>query len=440
MNHKIYTLILASSFALFLGACSESSSSPDCEEDCMEEMSSSGEESSSSEDGEDLSKSSSSVADVSSSSENFQSSSSSALSSEEKSSSSLGLSSSKEESSSSSVVYLNTTPNLADLETSGDTLFAIFQRQSDDFSAMDKGLLALYNLKSGTLLDTICLQTKNPSAVKVSNGEVYVSTNGEYDQNYNLPADENRGIEKINLKEKTSALWVSGTKLGGGASDFIINKKTGKGYVAVYKSYGNTPLVEVDLSTKATKIIDGIQDASGSLEYDENENLIYVGDRFMDWTTFVMHIGVFSYDGKNLLAISDADPEEEVRMPYSIKSVQGKPYVFVTDFQSGKFYANYQDSESDGVSFWQDSKLATANGKLYLMERNSPSSLAEMDLTNGKPVWQTSLGNGNPYDLVAADEEALWVAFYDIAELRKVSAQNGKTIESISTAEFCMRK
>ena len=44
MNHKIYTLILASSFALFLGACSESSSSPDCEEDCMEEMSSSGEE------------------------------------------------------------------------------------------------------------------------------------------------------------------------------------------------------------------------------------------------------------------------------------------------------------------------------------------------------------------------------------------------------------
>ena len=273
MNHKIYTLILASSFALFLGACSESSSSPDCEEDCMEEMSSSGEESSSSEDGEDLSKSSSSVADVSSSSENFQSSSSSALSSEEKSSSSLGLSSSKEESSSSSVVYLNTTPNLADLETSGDTLFAIFQRQSADFSAMDKGLLALYNLKSGTLLDTICLQTKNPSAVKVSNGEVYVSTNGEYDQNYNLPADENRGIEKINLKEKTSALWVSGTKLGGGASDFIINKKTGKGYVAVYKSYGNTPLVEVDLSTKATKIIDGIQDASGSLEYDENENL-----------------------------------------------------------------------------------------------------------------------------------------------------------------------
>ena len=214
MNHKIYTLILASSFALFLGACSESSSSPDCEEDCMEEMSSSGEESSSSEDGEDLSKSSSSVADVSSSSEIFQSSSS------------LGLSSSKEESSSSSVVYLNTTPNLADLETSGDTLFAIFQRQSDDFSAMDKGLLALYNLKSGTLLDTICLQTKNPSAVKVSNGEVYVSTNGDYDQNYNLPADDNRGIEKINLKEKTSALWVSGTKLGGGASDFIINKKT----------------------------------------------------------------------------------------------------------------------------------------------------------------------------------------------------------------------
>ena len=111
-------------------------------------------------------KSSSSV--VSSSSKGKSSSSVASSSSKPKSSSSESSSSSEPESSSSvqmKITYLANTPFAADLEVSGDTLFAVFQRYevgADGYSAIfnDPGLLAMYKLSDGTLLDTIPLLTK----------------------------------------------------------------------------------------------------------------------------------------------------------------------------------------------------------------------------------------------------------------------------------------
>lgn len=423
MSRKILPLILTAGLTAFFAACDDSSSaaSVECLDDnCLDSSSSVEEEISSSSEKEN--KSSSSVKDEKSSSS-------------EKSDKSSSSSDAPE--SSSSVKYLSTTPNLADLEVSGDTLFAVFQRLNG-YSADQVGLLALYNRSTGELLDTISLATSNPMKIQIANGEVYVCTQGAYDAAYSLPADENRGIEKVNLSKKTSSLYVSGTKLGGGVNDFVINQKTGKAYAVVTSTYGNSPVVEIDLSSKATKKIESIKNAPYSMAYDSKNGLVYFADNYIDYTTYEMHIGVFSYDGTTLTSISDNDPEEEGRPPYNIQVLDGVPYVFVSDYSTGKLYIHYADSESEGVSYYQDSKLAVANGKLYLMERDlANGTLAEINTSTGKPNWQYSIGKGNAYDVVPADAGNLWIALYNVPEIRKVTT-SGKVVTdgAINTEKF----
>ena len=484
MNRKILALLTAASFAMFFSACGDDNSSSStgpsitCEDtdDCLdddenlsstddEEPASSsskkddakssssvkedkGESSSSAKEDKDEDKSSSSTAkEESSSSEKTESSSSENVSSS--SEEAIDSSSSEEPAESSSseevkpVEYANTTPNLADLEVSGDTLFAVFQRSTVNGYSYDfnhNGLLAMYKLSDGTLLDTIQLATKNPSAVKVAGGNVYVATAGAYDASYNLPADENRGIEKVDLSKKTSSLYISGTKLGGGVQDFVVDKKNKKGYAAIYLAYGSVIVAEIDLASGSVKTVSDIKDASGSLEFDEENSTLYISDRFMDWNTGDMHIGVFAYKNGTLTAVSDAEPDEEIRMPYSIKAIKGVPYVFVSDYNTGALYVDYADSESDGTDFFQDSKLAAVNGELFLMERGDAATIAKINTADGSVAWQSIASGKNPYDMVAASSTTAWVAYYGSPALELISTSNGSSVKLIDTKEFCAVK
>lgn len=492
MNRKILALLTAASFAVFFSACGDDSSSSgpnftcDDTENCLdddENLSSSEDEkqssssskkndakssssvkedkTSSSSEAKDDDKSSSSTQEEgksssstakeeSSSSEKAESSSSEAptsSSSETASSSSEAVSSSSEEPAESSsseevkpVEYANTTPNLADLEVSGDTLFAVFQRQNDDYSISHNGLLAMYKLSDGTLLDTIQLATQNPSAVKVAGGNVYVATAGAYDAFYNLPADDKRGIEKVDLKKKTSSLFISATKLGGGVQDFVVDKKNNMGYATVYYGYGSVAVAEINLATGSVMTLPDFADASGSLEFDESTSTLYVGDRFMDWDTGDMHIGVFAYKNGTLTAVSDAEPDEEIRMPYSIKAINSVPYVFVSDFYTGALYVDYADSESDGTDFFQDSRLAAVNGELFLMERGDAATIAKINTADGSATWQSIASGKNPYDMVAASASTAWVAYYGSPVLELISTSNGSSVKLIDTKEFCAVK
>ncbi len=483
MNRKILALLTAASFAMFFSACgddnSSSSSGPEitCEDtdDCLDDdenlSSSEDEEPASSSSKKDDAKSSSSVKgdktsssseakDESSSSGKAESSSSetpTSSSSETVSSSSeeaIDSSSSEEPAESSSseevkpVEYTNTTPNLADLEVSGDTLFAVFQRSTVNGYSYDfnhNGLLAMYKLSDGTLLDTIQLATKNPSAVKVAGGNVYVATAGAYDESYTLAADNNRGIEKVDLSKKTSSLLIAGTKLGGGVNDFVVDAKNNKGYALIYIAYGVTPkIVEVNLSAGSiTKTIgEGeLKDPEGGLEFDATKGILYIGERFLDWNTYEMHNNVYAYDGTTLEYISDADPEfEEMRMPYSIKAINGVPYVFVSDYNTGAFYVDYADSESDGVDFFQDSKLAAVNGELFVMERGDAATIAKINTADGSVAWQSIASGKNPYDMVAASASTAWVAYYGSPVLELISTSNGSSEKIIDTKAFCAVK
>lgn len=483
MNRKILTLLTAASFALFFGACgddnSASSNGPEIScldtDDCLDEdLSSADDEPSSSSSKKGDAKSSSSVKDSkdenkSSSSvkkDNDEGKSSSSETKDDKSSDSKSESSNSKGDSSSSetqesssseasesssseevkpVEYANTTPNLADLEVSGDTLFAVFQRQNSDYSITHNGLLAMYKLSDGTLLDTIQLATKNPSAVKVAGGNVYVATAGAYGAGYSLPADNNRGIEKVDLSKKTSSLFIAGTKLGGGVNDFVVDAKNSKGYTLIYNAYGVTPkIVEINLSAGSVIKTIGeseLKDPEGSLEFDATKGILYIGERFLDWDTFEMHNNVYAYDGTTLEYISDLDPElEEYRQPYSIKAINGVPYVFVSDYHTGALYVDYADSESEGTDFYQDSRLAAVNGELFLMERGDAATIAKINTADGSATWQSIASGKNPYDMVAASASTAWVAYYGSPVLELISTSNGSSVKLIDTKEFCAVK
>lgn len=477
MNKKILTTLAALSFAFYLGACGDdnsSSASIECldNENCLddEDLSSDSDDAKSSSSVKSSKnkssssvkkdeKSSSSEKATSSSSEKKDEKSSSSEKKDDKSSSSIkddnsSSSEKKDEKSSSSekvessssvepkVTYLANTPFAADLEVSGDTLFAVFQRYevgSDGYSAIfnDPGLLAMYKLSDGTLLDTITLVTKNPQAVKVVKGNVYVGTQGEYNASWGIDADENRGIEKVDLKKKKSELWVSGTLLGGGVYMMDVDPISGKAVVAVYKAYQNVPVIEVDLTDKSVKRIDGVVDASGGIYYDRKGELFYIGERgYIDWDTYEMGPMVaYSYNGLKLSALYD---DEMGYQPAGIAVINHEVFVYISDFaNAGKLYwIDGEDISDESIQFSTDAKIVEVNGGLYVMDRKGKGSITKVNTSAKSIAWQKAIESENPYDIVAIDGSTAWVAMYNAAEIRKISLTNGSTISSIDTKEL----
>lgn len=493
MNKKILTTLAALSFAFYLGACGDDNSSSagiECldNENCLddedlssdsddakssssvkssknkssssvkkdEKSSSSEKATSSSSEKKDEKSSSSEKKDDKSSSSTKDDNSSSSEKKDEKSSSSekvesssseapVSSSSAEPESSSSvepKVTYLANTPFAADLEVSGDTLFAVFQRYEvgdDGYTAIfnDPGLLAMYKLSDGTLLDTITLVTKNPQVVKVVNGNVFVGTQGEYNASWGIDADENRGIEKVDLKKKKSELWVSGTLLGGGVYMMDVDPISGKAVVAVYKAYQNVPAAEVDLNDKSVKRIDGVVDASGGIYYDTKGELFYIGDRgSIDYTTFAMTPMVaYSYNGLKLSALYD---DEMGYQPAGIAVINHEVFVYISDYaNAGKLYwIDGEDISDESIQFSTDTKIVEVNGGLYVMDRKGKGSITKVNTSAKSIAWQKAIESENPYDIVAIDGSTAWVAMYNAAEIRKISLTNGSTISSIDTKEL----
>jgi hypothetical protein len=203
-----------------------------------------------------------------------------------------------------------TTPNLVDFEVSGDTLFALFQR-SENYTYPAPGLLALYKLKDGTLLDTIKLAKKNPMAMGFASGKLYVASQGEYNEAYGTDADDKRGIEVVDFAKKKTSVVVDGKKLGGGVYAFAVDPD-GVAYAAVYKSYGTVPLMKVDLSKKSAEKVSGVSDVEGSLVFDDVDGVLYIGDRGTKG-------GLYAYDGKKATKI---DAPKDMLPVYGIALVR----------------------------------------------------------------------------------------------------------------------
>lgn len=202
-----------------------------------------------------------------------------------------------------------TSPYVADIELNDGKLYVLMQRYMLDpatwATTYPKGLLAIYDASTGDLKDTVQLLKKNPTAMTFFDGSLYVASQGEYNAAYGTDADEERGIEKVNLAEKKSELIVSGKTLGGGIYAFAAEH--GIAYAAIYKSYGDVPLAKIDLAAKTASTVEGIADAEGSLAV--KGGVVYVGDRsFGAEKVFVVK------DGK----ASAVETVEGALAPYSI--------------------------------------------------------------------------------------------------------------------------
>lgn len=202
-----------------------------------------------------------------------------------------------------------TSSYVADIELNDGKLYVLMQRYMLDpatwATTYPKGLLAIYDASTGDLKDTVQLLKKNPTAMTFFDGSLYVASQGEYNAAYGTDADEERGIEKVNLAEKKSELIVSGKTLGGGIYAFAAEH--GIAYAAIYKSYGDVPLAKIDLAAKTASTVEGIADAEGSLAV--KGGVVYVGDRsFGAEKVFVVK------DGK----ASAVETVEGALAPYSI--------------------------------------------------------------------------------------------------------------------------
>lgn len=204
-----------------------------------------------------------------------------------------------------------TTPNLVDLEVSGDTLFALFQR-SENYTYPAPGLLAMYKLDNGDLLDTIKLAKKNPTAMGFAGGKLYVASQGEYNESYGTDADEARGIEEIDFSKKSTTLVVSGKKIGGGVYAFAVDSDENVAYAAAYKGYGDVPLMKVDLAKKTAEQVSDVSDVEGSLLFDDVDGVLYIGDRGAKG-------GLFKYDNGK---VSKIESPKDMLPVYSIGIVR----------------------------------------------------------------------------------------------------------------------
>ncbi|MBR2074447.1 MAG: PQQ-binding-like beta-propeller repeat protein [Fibrobacter sp.] len=164
-------------------------------------------------------------------------------------------------------------PYVADIALDDGKLYAVFARY-DAMWMYPNGLLAIYDASTGELQDTIQLLTHNPKNVIVSDGNVFVATQGDYNMNGATDADENRGLEKINLEKKTSTLFVSGQTLGGGI--YQLAAEDGVAYACVLKTWGAQLLVKIDLATGKTETVKGVPDPEFVAVKD---GVVYAADR-----------------------------------------------------------------------------------------------------------------------------------------------------------------
>ena len=190
-------------------------------------------------------------------------------------------------------------PNVVDLEVTGDTLIALFQRMDENWGTPAPGLIALYTLDEGKLLDTIRLAKYNPQTMGFAKGKLYVGSIAGY-------STEDNGIEVVDLAKKKSSVVVDGKKLGGGVFSMALNSDDGIAYVAVYEAWGTITLAQVNLSDKSIKKIKGISNIIGSLAYDSDAETLYIGndDYF------------YSYKGDKVEKVENA--AKDALQPYGI--------------------------------------------------------------------------------------------------------------------------
>jgi len=120
------------------------------------------------------------------------------------------------------------------IKASGDTLLITLQRL-ENWSATKPGLLVRIKASTKTVIDTIQLNFYNPSSSVLSNGKLYASLQGAYNEDYSIDVTKS-GIAVVTLATGISEVLATGTQLGGGAGDIALDEAS---KILYAKSIGN---------------------------------------------------------------------------------------------------------------------------------------------------------------------------------------------------------
>jgi len=283
------------------------------------------------------------------------------------------------------------TLNPSTIKASGDTLLVTLQRL-ENWAATKPGLLVRIKASTKTVIDTIQLNFYNPSSSVLSNGKLYVSLQGAYNEDYSIDVAKS-GIAVVDLATGTSKVLVKGTELGGGAGDIALDEANQILYASVSVSFGNSPVKPIDLAAKTVgDALPNISNASGGLVFDKEGKKLFVGDRSS---------GLIVYDvlANTTTIVDNQDP---LLLPYSLSATNSLLLNFTSDYTTGEL--RWMDLNSTTLSgaltFNQDSKVYATGENIFFFERN-PGTLACISSQNGdvKVITQKRLEADNPYEV-----------------------------------------
>ena len=168
--------------------------------------------------------------------------------------------------------------NAASVKASGDTLLVLSQRL-DGYTATKPGLLIRINTGTKALIDTITLKFYNPHSAVLSDGKLYVSSQGAYNADYSVNTEVS-GVEAVDLSTGTSEIIAAGVQLGGGSNGLALDKTNQILYVSVFMEFGDQPVKPVNLTSKIVgAALPNITDSFGGLVFDDVSGKLFVGDR-----------------------------------------------------------------------------------------------------------------------------------------------------------------
>jgi len=306
------------------------------------------------------------------------------------------------------------TLNPSTIKASGDTLLVTLQRL-ENWAATKPGLLVRIKASTKTVIDTIQLNFYNPSSSVLSNGKLYVSLQGAYNEDYSIDVAKS-GIAVVDLATGISKVLVTGTQLGGGAGDIALDEANQILYASVSVSFGNSPVKPINLAAKTVgDALPNIPDASGGLVFDKAGKKLFIGDK----------PGLKVYDP---VANTTTTVGNQDLPPYSLTATNSLLLNFTSDYTTGelRWMALNSTTLSGALSFNQDSKVYAAGENIFILERaqglGTLSCISSQSIGDASQIKQKRLEADNPYEVAVIGtkgyitlHDANYVQIFDVS-------------------------
>ncbi|HAO98441.1 MAG TPA: hypothetical protein DCQ83_00155 [Fibrobacteres bacterium] len=115
-------------------------------------------------------------------------------------------------------------------------------------------------------------------------------------------------------------------------------------------------------------------------------------------------------------------------------------FVITSDYTSGALLSYSLDSLKrgpDSLQVNQDSRVLSLRKAIYVLERFGANNLLKYDPATKMVVYQKHvLGNCNPSDLVALNDEVGFLTVEDSAKILQVNLRTGDTVKSLNISEY----